>query len=150
MEVLRTMVLAGLQVRRGTIERIEADGKIIIKGDLESILDCDFLRTSSGPLPLLSPGDAVLYAYDEVGSGYVLGLIQKYVPETGRVTGTSTTDCTLEKREIKLVAGERIELRCGNGSVIIRKDGKIILRGEEVVSRARGVNKIKGAAVQIN
>ena len=67
---------------------------------------------------------------------------------------------TLDKKEIKdvIVDGERIvfdaekeiELRCGKSSLIMKRDGKVVLKGAQLVSRASGVNKIKGAAVQIN
>ncbi|MCC6418741.1 MAG: hypothetical protein IT429_10940, partial [Gemmataceae bacterium] len=47
-------------------------------------------------------------------------------------------------------AKEEIVLRCGKSSITLRKDGKVVVLGAEVVSRASGTNKIKGAAVRIN
>jgi hypothetical protein len=49
------------------------------------------------------------------------------------------------------VAGEReVVLRCGRASITLTRDGKILLRGEYILSRSAGVNRIKGGSVQIN
>jgi hypothetical protein len=47
-------------------------------------------------------------------------------------------------------APQELALSCGESSITLRRDGKIIIKGEEIVSRARGVNKVKGAIVKIN
>lgn len=50
-----------------------------------------------------------------------------------------------------VVAAEReIELRCGEASITLTRSGKVVIKGEYVLSRAKGVNRIKGAAVSIN
>ena len=56
----------------------------------------------------------------------------------------------IDRKTVSLVAAEQIEMRCGKSSVLLTKDGKIVLKGTEIVSRASGTNKIKGAAVKIN
>jgi hypothetical protein len=45
---------------------------------------------------------------------------------------------------------DEIVLRCGLGSLTIRADGQIVLKGTRLVSRASETNKIRGASVQIN
>jgi hypothetical protein len=47
-------------------------------------------------------------------------------------------------------AREEIVLRCGEGSIRIRKDGKIVLRGTHLLSLSAGPNRIKGGSVNIN
>jgi hypothetical protein len=47
-------------------------------------------------------------------------------------------------------ATREVVLRCGPSSLTLRKDGKVLLKGAAVVSHATGLNRIKGAAVQIN
>ncbi|MCO5066555.1 MAG: phage baseplate assembly protein V [Rhizobiaceae bacterium] len=47
-------------------------------------------------------------------------------------------------------AEARLELRCGDASIILEKDGRISIRGTQLTSHARGVNRIKGAAVHLN
>lgn len=49
-----------------------------------------------------------------------------------------------------ITAENELILTCGKGSIIIEKDGKIILKGTEILSRASGANKIKGSIVELN
>lgn len=56
----------------------------------------------------------------------------------------------LDGQKMVLEAREEIVLRCGKSSVMLRKDGKVVVKGTQIVSRASAVNKIKGAAVKIN
>jgi hypothetical protein len=71
-------------------------------------------------------------------------------PETLTLNRESLEDVVLDGRRITIDAREEIVLRCGNGSVKLRKDGTIIIKGTNLVSRAKAANKIKGAAVRIN
>jgi hypothetical protein len=56
----------------------------------------------------------------------------------------------IDGKKIVFDAKEEIVLRCGKSSVTLKKDGKIVILGAELVSRASGANKIKGATVKIN
>lgn len=49
-----------------------------------------------------------------------------------------------------LEAREEIVLRCGKSSITLRRNGHVLVRGMKIVSRARGLHKVKGAAVLIN
>lgn len=53
-------------------------------------------------------------------------------------------------RTVRIDAGEELILECGESKILLRADGTIVILGEKVVSRARGVNKIRGGSVQIN
>ena len=57
---------------------------------------------------------------------------------------------TIDDRKMVLDAKEEIVFRCGKSCVTLRKDGKIIVKGVQIVSRASGTNKIKGASIRIN
>jgi hypothetical protein len=70
--------------------------------------------------------------------------------ETLKLNRESLEDIVLDGRRITVDAREEIVLRCGDGSVKLRKDGTIIIKGTSLVSRAKATNKIKGAAVNIN
>jgi hypothetical protein len=56
----------------------------------------------------------------------------------------------VDGHKIVFDAREEIVLHCGKSSVTLRKDGKIVIKGAQIVSRASSLNKIKGAAVKIN
>ena len=63
-----------------------------------------------------------------------------------------------ERPEAALVDGKRVIieaeneviLRCGKGSIQIRKDGRIIIKGTDVLSRSSGRQRVRGASVSIN
>jgi hypothetical protein len=50
-----------------------------------------------------------------------------------------------------VVEGEQeIVLRCGLASITLQKNGKVVVRGTYLETRASGTNRIKGGSVQIN
>jgi hypothetical protein len=51
---------------------------------------------------------------------------------------------------LRLVAKERIELRVGKSSLIMEADGRITLRGTDLVSHASRSNRIRGGSVNLN
>ena len=56
----------------------------------------------------------------------------------------------VDGKRIELQAAEEMFLRCGKASIHLTKDGKVIVKGSYLVQRSSGLNKIKGASVQIN
>jgi Domain of unknown function (DUF6484) len=51
---------------------------------------------------------------------------------------------------VRVIAGERIERRCGKASIIMEKDGHITIRGSYLVSHASAANRIRGGSVNLN
>jgi len=43
-----------------------------------------------------------------------------------------------------------IMFKCGEASIMLTRAGKVLIRGQYVLSRSGGVNAIKGGTVQIN
>ena len=95
----------------------------------------------------LSPADcgrevALMFESGDPRKPIILGLIHHPVP--------APLEARLDNERLVLSAEQEIELRCGKSSITLTKAGKIILRGEYVLSRSTGVNRIKGGSVQIN
>jgi hypothetical protein len=67
---------------------------------------------------------------------------------TAPVAGQVEVDADGER--LVLSARHGLVLRCGKASVTLSADGKIVLRGTQVVSHASGLNRIKGGSVQVN
>jgi hypothetical protein len=59
-------------------------------------------------------------------------------------------DILIDGKQITIEAESEILLKCGKGSILIRKDGKIILKGTDLLSRSSGRQRIKGSSVSIN
>lgn len=52
--------------------------------------------------------------------------------------------------EVTLEAQNKITLRCGKSSLTLYPNGKIVLRGEYILSDAAGVNRIAGGQIELN
>ena len=54
------------------------------------------------------------------------------------------------QKEVVIQARESLTLRVGDGSITIRADGKILIKGKDLVSHAQRANRIRGGSVAIN
>lgn len=80
----------------------------------------------------------------------VLVLLQAQAGAPPVVLGSITTYGEAARpRDISLEASGSVTLKCGQGSVTLRND-KVLVKGKEVVTRAKGANQIKGGSVSIN
>jgi hypothetical protein len=59
-------------------------------------------------------------------------------------------DAHIDGKRVVIEADEEIELKCGQGSITIRKDGKIVVKGTNLLSRSSGPNRIKGGSISLN
>jgi len=56
----------------------------------------------------------------------------------------------VDGKRVTIEGMDEIVLRCGEASITLRRNGKIVLRGTYLESHSRGTNRIKGGSVQIN
>lgn len=56
----------------------------------------------------------------------------------------------VDGKRVVLEGQDEVVLRCGEASITLKRDGKLILRGAYVETHAKGVNRIKGGSVKIN
>lgn len=117
------------------------DGRVQL--DTPEPRTCQVLCSSGTPY-LLAPGDEVFVwlPNDLASDGIVLGRIG---PSRASSTGPEEPPA-----ELVLEARSALTLRVGDGSIEIRADGKILIKGSDLVSHATRVNRIKGGAVAIN
>lgn len=59
-------------------------------------------------------------------------------------------DVTLDGNRIVLEGKEEVVIKCGEASITLTKAGKILIRGNYLLNRASGVNRIMGGSVQVN
>lgn len=71
-------------------------------------------------------------------------------PEVGAEFEATPEEVVVDGQRVRLEAKQEISLVCGKSSIVLRRDGKIVVKGVEIVSRAQGRNKIKGGSVHIN
>lgn len=68
----------------------------------------------------------------------------------GQSSTNTTVDVAVDSDTLTLSAKQEIVLKCGKASITLKKNGSIVLRGTNVESRASGVNKMRGRAIQLN
>jgi hypothetical protein len=56
----------------------------------------------------------------------------------------------VDGRRLHLTAQQEVLIECGKSSLRLRADGRIVLLGTDIVSRARCTHKVKGGNVLIN
>ena len=65
-------------------------------------------------------------------------------------TAARKTCAQIDGQQVVLEAEQEIVLRCGKGSLTLTADGRIVMKGVEITSRAQRTHKIRGAVVNIN
>lgn len=69
----------------------------------------------------------------------ILGLVQPATPEV-----------EADGERLVIEAGREMVLRCGKASITMTADGRVTIRGTQVLSRSEGPNRVQGASVQLN
>jgi hypothetical protein len=86
-------------------------------------------------------GSEVVLLVSPGGAPVLLGVLQ---PLGG------TLEARLDGRRVELDARDEIVLRCGEASITLRRNGRVVIRGIQVETRGSRVNRIKGGSVAIN
>jgi hypothetical protein len=71
-------------------------------------------------------------------------------PATRSPTARPADFIRVDGRRLTIEGADEIELVCGKASIILRRNGRIIIRGAQVETSAQGLNRIKGGSVKIN
>lgn len=106
---------------------------------------------------------------DQITNLPVLILLQDNDPQKAIITGVirdkifddpsllntishenTTQSLTINGKSLLLEGENEIVLRCGLGSITLRANGQITLKGTKLLSRASESNKVRGASVFIN
>jgi len=144
--VLGELALPARGLLRGTVVDLVDETRVLVRvavGGSESVIVAERLCTSEVPVRF-GHGDAV-FCWAEGGDPerlLVLGRIG--------VAASTTPAAAPIPDELVLEARQSLTLRVGDGSITIREDGKILIKGKDLVSHAQRMNRIKGGAVSIN
>lgn len=57
---------------------------------------------------------------------------------------------SVDGQRIVLEGQDEIVLLCGEASITLRRNGRVVIRGTHIESHSSGVQRIKGAAVKVN
>jgi len=59
-------------------------------------------------------------------------------------------EAKVDGKRVVIEGQDEVVLRCGQASITLRRNGKVVVRGTYLETRATGTNRIKGGSVQIN
>ena len=150
----------------GTLTGIDAIGKALVNYPDAYVQDVSALSTVELNHKHIGRQVALLFANGDPGKPVVMGLIHSPLQEMLENFEISPTDSAEEEGEyrsadshedahidgkrIVLEGKEEIVLKCGDASITLTKEGKIIIRGKYLLNRSSGVNRIMGSCVQVN
>lgn len=89
----------------------------------------------------------LLFEEGDPGRPIVVGLLRDDVAVSAPAPAV---EVEADGRRVELEAADELVLRCGQASLVLRRNGRVIIRGTYVETRAKGVNRIKGGSVLIN
>lgn len=126
----------GAQWFAAHLQAIEADGQLTVLAPGQGLMTVAWLENAGQLAVALAPGDTLLVCAPGAGQPAVAtGRIGRYV---GRPA------------ELNLKADSAVSLQCGAASLELRADGQVLLKGEDVVLRAKGTQRIRAGTVSIN
>jgi Domain of unknown function (DUF6484) len=71
------------------------------------------------------------------------------VPDVASAS-TRSIEAKVDGERVVIEGRDEVVLQCGKASITLRRNGRVVIRGTQLESRAQGLNRIRGGAVQIN
>jgi hypothetical protein len=146
--------------RIGWVDGLDDSGRILI----------DFEGNQAGVLPAqtivpLTPNAlrravrtrqrvVLIFENDDPGLPVIMGFIQPShstpLVEALLAESSSAPEALVDGERVIIEGKDEIVLKCGEASITLRRNGKIILKGTYVESHSAGTNRIKGGSVKVN
>ena len=150
---------AGIQI--GEIVEIDSEGRAHVRFPesagavvvARSVLDA--AASAGHPEPLVGASVLLVLENGDASLPIVVGVIraalrpEAALPEFKLDVGTNR-DVLVDGHRLVFDAKQEILLRCGKSTILLQRDGKVLIRGAHLVSRSSGPNKIKGGSISLN
>jgi hypothetical protein len=94
-------------------------------------------------------GVVLLFEGGDAQLPIIVGLLTEG-PTVDAQLPTATPDAIVDGKRVKIDGADEIVLRCGAASIVLRRNGRVIIRGTYVETRSSGTHRIKGGSVLIN
>jgi Domain of unknown function (DUF6484) len=97
-------------------------------------------------------GSSCVIVFDngDVRRPIILGVMQDQRQKTATSPAQAPLSVQADDELVEIKAEREIVLKCGDASITLTRAGKVIIKGNYIISRSTGYNKIKGAAIDIN
>lgn len=120
------------------LEAVTDGGYLLVRDSSSNQYVCDWLEATDGARVALNVGDRLLVLRLRADQhSVVLGRIGRYRELT-------------PAQHVSVEATESISMKCGDASIDLRADGKVLIRGDDIVVRAKGTKRIRAGTVSIN
>ncbi|OWQ84458.1 hypothetical protein CDN99_24525 [Roseateles aquatilis] len=81
----------------------------------------------------------------------VIGVVRGAdTPAAAEVAGVTHAEVDADGEHLVVTARHALTLRCGKARLTLRADGRIELRGEEILAQAVGAHRVQGGSVHLN
>jgi hypothetical protein len=129
-------------------------GNRILPVPARSVVDAP-ARAGEHPDALIGAPVLLVFEGGDPAKPIILGFVSDVLrPEPARpelrLDLGEERDVVVDGKRIVLEAEQEVLLRCGKGTILMRRDGKVMVRGTDVLSRSTGPNRVKGASVKLN
>lgn len=144
----------------GTLIKVDDTGRPVV----------DFHNNENGPLIARTLVQIPLQSeYPDKHSQSVLLIFEKGDPRSPIIAGfvhetlyskndeisfplhhSDPKELIVDKKRISFNAYDEVVIRCGKSSLNLHKNGKVVMKGVQITTRASQANKIRGANVNIN
>lgn len=144
---------------RGRVVAIGATGLVLV--EIPSYGSAHpFFATSIIPLTDDDVGQEVIMGLEtgDLPRPVILGSVWNTNTKKSKSRGKSKSSSKAIKKlvveaghdRIVISSEEEIELRCGEASIVLTREGKVLIRGTYVSSQSSGVNRVRGGSVHLN
>jgi len=151
--------IEGLRV--GRVVQINESGLVVVDFTGNSLGPIVARTTSSSNAKLLgtkSPaGREVLLAFDNNDPRHpiIVDTMYSLIEEIAEPAGTTLEvekqqEATIDGKRLSFDAENEIVLSCGKASITLTKAGKVLIKGDYVLSHSSGENRIRGGSISIN
>jgi hypothetical protein len=59
-------------------------------------------------------------------------------------------EADVDGARVRICARDEVVIACGPASITLRRNGRVVIRGTHVETRAAGTNRIRGGQVRVN
>jgi phage gp45-like len=145
--------------RVGSIVRISDDGHVYVQfegsaGEVGARLAIPAINTVD---PAELCGSNVLLVFDggDESRPIIVGFVRDslrtgFAPGDTAGSANASVPRKIHAASVLIEAEREIVLQCGQGSISLSADGRIVIKGTRLTSRASETNKVRGAVVLIN
>ncbi len=153
----------------GKVVGFSENGIPLVSVDTDGVKQQPLESISIVALGLLEVGDRIVLSFVQSSptTPVIMGIVQsrvgqvlEYMGQQGcpstevseftQAKGDSLPTVTMNGSKLELTSPTEIKIQCGKSSITLTKSGKILVKGEHVLTRATKANKIKGGSIQLN